>query len=77
MNKLNSIHSSAVRSEVGSEELESYSVVSSTQKKMFTHEGLSAHAHNNIIVEVHRWLLSVAVKKTILCCSFFTLVANK
>ncbi len=45
------------------------------EKEDFTHEGLSAHAHN--IVEVHGWLLFVAVKKTILCCSFLTLVANK
>ncbi len=28
-------------------------------KRMFTHEGLSAHAHNIVQeVEVHRWLLS-------------------
>ncbi len=45
---------------------------------IFTHEGLSAHAHNIVQeVEVHGWLLSVAVKKTILCCSFLILVANK
>ncbi len=28
-------------------------------------------------VEVHRWLLSGSEELTILCCSFFTLVANK
>ncbi len=39
---------------------------------IFTHVGLSAHAHNNYCeVEVHRWLLS---ELTILCCS---LVVNK
>ncbi len=54
----------------------------SSQKRIFTHEGVSssAHAHNIVQeVEVHGWLLSgfLAVKKTILCCSFLTLVANK
>ncbi len=44
---------------------------------IFTHEGLSVHAHNIVQeVEVHGWLF-LAVKKTILCCSFLTLVANK
>ncbi len=46
-------------------------------KRIFTHEELSAHAHNIVQeVEVQDGFF-LAVKKTILCCSFFTLVANK
>ncbi len=47
---------------------------------IFTHEGLSAHAHNMCVqeVEVHGWLLSGIEELTILCCSFFfTLVAKQ
>ena len=45
---------------------------------IFTHVGLSVHAHNIVQeVEVHGWLLSGIEELTILCCSFLTLVANK
>ncbi len=44
---------------------------------IFTHLGLSAHAHNVQGVEVHGWLLSGIEELTILFCSFLTLVANK
>ncbi len=45
--------------------------------RIFTHEELSAHAHNIVQeVEVQDGFF-LAVKKTILCCSFLTLVANK
>ncbi len=44
---------------------------------IFTHVGLSAHAHNIIIVQDVGWLLSGIEELTILCCSFLTLVANK
>ncbi len=43
---------------------------------MFTHMGLSAHAHNIVQeVEVHGWLLS-GIEEDYTCCSFSTLVAN-
>ncbi len=46
-------------------------------KRIFTHVGPSAHAHNiGQEVEVHGWLLSGIEELTILCCSFLTLVAN-
>ncbi len=44
---------------------------------IFTHVGLSAHAHNIIIVEEIGWLLSGIEELTLLSCSFLTLVANK
>ncbi len=40
---------------------------------------MSVHAHNIFCVqevEVHEWLLS-GIRKTILCCSFFTLVPKR
>ncbi len=45
------------------------------KKWIFTHMGLSAHAQNK--QEVHGWLLSGSEELTLLCWSFFTLVANK
>ncbi len=48
------------------------------RNRIFTHVGLSAHAHDVVQeVEVHGWLLSGIEELTILCCSFLTLVANK
>ncbi len=45
---------------------------------IFTHVGLSAHAHNIVQeVEVHGWLLSGIEELTIICCCFLTLLANK
>ncbi len=45
---------------------------------IFTHAGLSPHAHNIVQeVEVHGWLLSGIEELTIPCGSFLTLVANK
>ncbi len=41
------------------------------QNWIFTHVGLSAHAHNIIIVQKVGWLLSGIEELTILCCSFF------
>ncbi len=53
-------------------------IVDPSQKRIFTHEGQSAHAHNIVQeVEDHGWLLSGSEEDYILCCSFLTLVANK
>ncbi len=48
-----------------------------TSKWIFTHVGLSAHAHNNYCaqeVEVHGWLISGSEELTVLCCSFLTIL---